>query len=111
MLPDGSLYTIQEYITKVEDDCLLESHRKHIDIQYMIEGHEEFKTYTTNCLTSTGEYNVEKDAEFWQGGVVASHSVLMPGSLIVVYSNQPHKGAIIHKEAEKIKKLVCKIEV
>ncbi len=110
-LPDGSLYTVQEYITKKEVDCNLESHRRHIDVQYVIEGHEEFKTYLNRGLTSTGEYNSGKDVELWQGGIVASHSVLVPGSLIVVYNNQPHKGAIIHKESEMVKKLVCKIEV
>lgn len=111
MLPDGSKYTIQEYVTKLEKDCVLESHRRHIDVQYMIEGCEEFKTYTNNCLTSTGYYNEEKDAEFWQGGVVASHSVLVPGSIIAVYNNQPHKGAIVHGQPENVKKIVCKIEV
>ena len=110
-LPENFTYTIQEYVTKVEDECVLESHRKHIDVQYMIEGREEFKTYTTNCLTSKGIYNSEKDTEYWQGGIVASQSVLVPGSLVVVYNNQPHKGAIIHKQVEKVKKLVCKIEV
>ncbi|MBR5419943.1 MAG: YhcH/YjgK/YiaL family protein [Lachnospiraceae bacterium] len=110
VLPDGSPYTIQEYTTKPEEECVLESHRRHIDVQYMIEGHEEFRIYTTNCLTSAGTYNEEKDAEFWKGGVVASHSLLIPGSLIVVYNGQPHKGAIMNNKAEKVKKLVCKIE-
>ena len=109
-LPDGSPYTIQEYMTKAEEECVLESHRRHIDIQFMIEGHEEFKNYSTAGLTSAGIYNEEKDAEFWQEGIVTSHSLLVPGSLIVVYANQPHKGAIIHGKAEKVKKLVCKIE-
>ena len=110
VLPDGSRYTIQEYVTKAEEDCVLETHRNHIDVQYMIEGHEEFKTYTTKCLTSTGKYNSEKDSEYWQGGVVASHIVLTPGSLIVVYNGQPHKGAIINKSAAQVKKLIYKIE-
>ena len=110
VLPDGSPYVIQEYTTKPERDCVIETHRRHIDIQYMLEGHEEFKTYTTNCLTSTGKYDPEKDAEFWKSGMVASHSVLGPGSLIVIYNGQPHKGAIIHKEKEHVTKLVCKIE-
>ena len=110
-LPDGSPYSIQEYITKKEDDCILESHRKHIDIQDVLEGHEELKIYATHCLTSTGIYDSEKDAEYWKNGAVVSHNVLVPGSLIIIHNNQPHKGAIIHKETEKVRKLVCKIEV
>ncbi len=110
-LPDGSIYTTQEYMTRVEEECIIETHRRHIDIQYIIEGYEEFKIYSTNCLTSTGKYNDVKDVEFWQGGVLVSHSVLVPGSLVVVYNGQPHKGAMIHKKSEKVKKIVCKIEV
>lgn len=111
VLPDGNIYTIQEYVTKSEADCIIETHRHHIDIQYIIEGNEEFNTYGTHCLTSTGEYNNKKDAEYWNDGIVATRSVLIPGSLIVVMSNQPHKGAILHKQSEKVRKLVCKIEV
>ena len=107
----GHPYTIQEYITKPESECIIETHRNHIDVQYMIEGHEEFKTYSTSCLTSRSEYNEQKDAEFWNGGIVSSQSILIPGSLIVVMNNQPHKGAIIFGQAEHVKKLVCKIEV
>ena len=108
---NNSFCTVQEYFTKSEDKCVLESHRRHIDIQYMIEGQEEFKTYLTDCLTSAGIYNSDKDVELWQNGVVATHSILVPGSLIVIYNNQPHKGAIIHKTVERVKKLVYKIEV
>lgn len=108
---DGNPYAIQEYETKEEADCVLESHRRHIDVQFLIEGHEKFKTYMTNGLTYLGEYNEENDTEYYQGGFVASHSVLVPGSLIVVYNGKPHKGAIQWDKPEKVKKLVCKIEV
>lgn len=111
VLPDGSKYVIQEYMTKTENECVLESHRHHIDVQYIIEGHEEFKTYATNCLTRFGVYNDDKDVDLWQSGMVISQSVLAPGSIIVVYNNQPHKGAIVHRRAEMVKKLVCKIKV
>lgn len=109
VLPDGSPYTIQEYITKPEEKCILESHRRHIDIQFMIEGHEELKNYSTEALTSTGEYDERKDTEYWKDGIVVTHNVLVPGSIIFMYANQPHKGAIIHGKPEKVKKLVCKI--
>ena len=111
VLPDGSTYTIQEYMTKPEEECVLESHRYHIDILYMIEGHERFRSYTANCLTNTGNYNSEKDTDYWQGGIVANDSVLVPGSLVVVYNGQPHKGAIVHRRSERIRKLVYKVEV
>ena len=76
----------------------------------MIEGHELFNMYTTSCLTSCGDYDVDKDVEFWNGGILLSQSLLNPGSLIVVYQGQPHKGAIRVDNSKVVKKVVCKIE-
>lgn len=110
-LEDGTPFTIQEYLTKEENDCVLESHRNHIDIQFMIEGREAFKTYSTACLAAAGAYDAQKDAEYWRGGVTETQSVLVPGSLIVVLNGQPHKGAICCGAVERVKKLVCKVQV
>ena len=111
VLPDGNPYTIQEYDTKEEADCLLESHRKHVDIQYMLSGSELLKTYQSNYLTSGGKYIEDKDVEFWQGGLETAQNVLVNGSMIVIYNGQPHKGAIQIGKSEKVRKLVCKVSV
>ena len=110
-LDDGTPFIIQEYTTKDEEKCVLESHRKHIDIQYMMQGSEVFKTYSTNCLSGEGHYNEEKDIDYWYDGIVECESLLVPGSLIIIYNGQPHKGAITSKKQTKVKKLVCKIDV
>lgn len=110
-LDDGISYSIQEYFTKEESECVLESHRNHIDLQYMISGTELFKMYSTECLTTKGIYNTEKDADYWKDGIVATQNILVPGSLVVVMVGQPHKGAITKKRRDKVKKLVCKIDV
>lgn len=108
---DGMLYSIQEYATKDESQCILESHRNHIDIQYMIAGTEVFKSYSTNCLTCSEPYDAVKDIEYWENGMVTTQTILVPGSLIVVMNGQPHKGAIQNSQPQKVKKLVCKIVV
>ena len=110
-LPDGTQYNLQVYHTKAEEDCVLESHRNHIDIQFMVDGSERFKMYSTNCLTKASAYNEEKDIEYWNGGLDATESILVPGSLIIVYNGQPHKGAIRLAESVRVRKVVCKIEV
>lgn len=110
-LPNGMEYTIQEYKTKNEDDCVVETHHSHIDIQYIISGCEIFKTYDSSSLISDGYYNSEKDVEYWKSGVEASSSILTTGSLIVVKDNVPHKGAVNFTKIESVKKLVCKIPV
>ena len=111
ILPNGNTYMIQEYDTREEEECVLETHCNHIDIQYMISGIECFKTYTCQCLTSKGKYNKDKDVEFWSDGLIATENVLFPGCLIIVYKGQPHKGAIRFGEKQHIRKVVCKIKV
>ena len=110
-LPDGCAYSIQEYFTKPENECVIESHRNHIDIQYMLEGSEEFKLYSEYCLTKESDYNSEKDVDYWQRGVTSSTSVLVKNSIIIVNNNQPHQGAIRYRNTSKVKKLVCKIDI
>ena len=105
---EGEPFTIQEYITRPAADCVIESHRRHIDVQYMLEGSEAFETFATHGLTG-GRYDSEKDAEYWQDGFAASRQILLPGSLIVVYQGQPHRGAMLQGHAQKVRKLVCKI--
>lgn len=107
----GNPYTIQEYSTKKEVDCVLESHRNHIDIQYIIEGHELIKTYMTSALTSAGMYDLDNDTEFWKNGMVSIESIMVPGSFIVIKNGQPHKGAISYGGVVRVKKLVCKIAI
>jgi uncharacterized protein, YhcH/YjgK/YiaL family len=108
---DGNSYTIQEYQTKEEDECVLESHRNHIDVQYMLDGEEEFITYMTSGLTYTGKYDEINDVEYWSNGIISAHTILVPGSLIVVNNGQPHKGAIKIRKSCSVRKLICKIGI
>lgn len=110
-LPNGDHFSIQEYTTKPESECVIESHRSHIDLQYILEGHEKFITYTLQGLTSAGEYNTSNDTEYWQTGIVSSESVLLPGSMIIVHNGIPHKGAVMWGNTENVRKVVYKIKI
>lgn len=110
-LPNGDYFTIQKYMTKTESECRIESHKNHIDIQYILEGHEKFITYTVQGLTSAGTYDIHNDTEYWQTGIVSSETVLMPGNMIIVYNGIPHKGAVMWGNAENVIKIVYKIKI
>lgn len=109
--PDGTSYVIQEYTTRQKGECPIEIHRNHTDIQYIIEGHEEFMIYSASCLSGSAGYDSVRDVELFEDGFITARNILIPGSLIVVYNGQPHQGAVIRNESETIKKLVCKIPV
>lgn len=111
IIEEGITYTVQEYDAKNEDDCVIECHRNHIDVQYIIEGCEEFVMYDSNGLVSSSEYDQNKDVELWESGIVSSRIVLVPGSFVVVYNGHPHKGAILCGTNRHVRKIICKIEI
>jgi|GEM_PF-1320720 len=63
------IYVIpQEYSLTKKEDRVIESHRKHIDIQVMMEGMEYLGYAEKNSLQSLG-YHEEHDFESWAGSL------------------------------------------
>ena len=110
-LADGTSYRISEYTTQDAKDCIIESHRNHIDVQFVISGSEWINLYAGAGLASVGEYNAEADAEFWQDGIIESRTIMRQGSIMVIKNNVPHMGCAQIDGPAKVKKLVCKVEV
>lgn len=111
ILSDGTPYKIQEYVSREEKYCDIESHRYHVDIHYMISGRERFSLYSERCLTSKGIYNEKDDVDLWNDGLVSTHSILVPGSIVVVMNNQPYKCSIAYEQQEHNKKLICRVRI
>lgn len=100
---------VQEYETK--DDAKYETHRKYIDIQYMIKG-KEFVGVTdkSNCSTCD-EYNPESDLEFMNINIDEDYQVLNEGDFLVFYPTDAHKPSINPKEKLNVKKVIVKVAV
>ena len=58
---------LDEYTTKDKQDTKYESHRKYIDIQYIIHGDESMGWKNREGLVNSTEYDEEKDLEFFEG--------------------------------------------
>ena len=101
----------QSYITKNKKDCLFESHKTYIDIQYMFEGDEIMEVENVNNLTITTEYN--PDLDYAKYAQTANSSVLKirESELAIFYPNDAHMPCIKIDENKKIIKAVFKILV
>ena len=110
-LPDGTPFTIQEYYTRDVEDCNIQTHRCHIEIQYLIEGLEKQFLYSAHSLISSGIYHEEDDCEIWEYGSLASVSIFTAGSIAIINPNQAHKDAVMFERPCKVKKIVCRIMV
>lgn len=103
-------YSLQEYETKPWEECILESHRKYIDIQWIAEGTEELQTCDVSCLALKNEYNEEKDIMFWKPQLNMTRVVLRDNTYIVLYPKDAHMGCIAVGKPEKVKKIVGKVK-
>lgn len=106
---DDFYYSVIEYDTKEMEQCKLESHRKYIDIQYIIEGEEVMKLSDTSALVKETEYDENNDIQFWKKTYNMTELTLKKDSYIVLYSKDAHMGGVNNNEVLKVKKIVGKV--
>ncbi len=102
---------IQTLTTKEKSEQKWEVHRKYIDIQYLIHGHEcmgygilkDFQTKVT-------EYDKEKDIEFLEGEVY-NYINLKEGDFVIFFPNDVHAPMLYDKQPKNIKKVIVKIAI
>lgn len=89
-----------------KEDARLETHRKYIDIQYLIESNETmgWKDYH-QCKNVLSPYDDSKDIEFYHDAP-SSFFKLIPGELVIFFPNDAHApmigGGLIKKAVVKI---------
>jgi len=83
----------------------LESHRKYIDVQYVISGDEKIGWRPTEGLTSTGDYEVARDIQFFSDEPSAWFG-LKPGEFAIFLPTDAHAplagSGAIHKAVVKV---------
>jgi YhcH/YjgK/YiaL family protein len=97
---------VQEYQTKPLAECKLESHKKYIDIQYVIRG-EEFMGVTTKNNQTIVEVNEEKDYTFYEGST--SLVRISKGMFTIFFPDDLHQPCVQTEFASEVKKVVIKV--
>ena len=103
--------SVQEYDTKDEKDCVTESHREYVDVQWIIKGEEAICVSDISRLQPEKEYSEEKDIAIWKPSIDMMRMVLTEGSYAVFYPEYAHKGCIAVNHPAKAKKIVGKIKI
>lgn len=108
-------FDVTEYISKPVEQCRFESHRKYVDIQWIIAGNERIDTAYISELDLDNFYDLDKDVVFWKERTNSTvlHTVLSPGSYTVFYPNNAHKPGITPYQGKegKVKKIVGKVRI
>lgn len=118
-LPDGK-YEIQgalmfalvsTYETRSSRECRFESHRKYLDIQCLIRGHEQIWVTDTSNLSITEPYVDEKDVCFFAPPKSAHRLEMEPGDFAVLFPEDGHMPGIAAGEPGEARKVVLKIDI
>lgn len=102
-------YTVLEYETFAEEKSIYESHRKYIDIQWVVSGYEALYITDINYLNPSDEYNEIKDVIHYYKSDNNTALLLSPGSCAVLFPKDAHRPARFNKEKCVVKKIVGKL--
>ena len=111
VLDESCFVLFQSYITKNKIDCLYESHKKYIDIQYIFDGCEIMEVENIANLQVSKEYDENLDyAKYFQSNN-ASSLVIRKNELAIFYPTDAHMPCIKVDKNVKVIKAVFKIAV
>jgi biofilm protein TabA len=105
----GMYAILQKYSPKDKADLLIESHRKFIDLQVMVEGKEYLGYAEKNTLCSMG-YDENHDTERLTGTL--TFFPFYQGFFVVLFPQDAHMPGVKHHGSTKVvKKIVIKIPI
>ncbi len=109
---DELFASVQKYDTKKDSECRAESHRKYIDIQYIIEGVEVMDVFGIKKAESSEPYSEEKDVEFFKDCEAATKCIVESGEYGIFMPHDVHKpGMALNNNPAPVKKIVVKVGV
>lgn len=111
VLDENCFVLEQSYTTKDKENCLFESHKNYIDIQYMFKGDEIMEVENVNNLEISSAYNENLDYAKHFQSTTSSSLKIKETEMAIFYPNDAHMPCIKIDENKKIIKAVFKILV
>lgn len=102
---------VSEYETKAVNENGYEAHRKFIDIQYLLKGTEKNCCLPIEKLKETKAYKEKIDAAFYEAEIPAQELMLGDGYFAIYWPQDGHMPCLTLDGAEKVKKVVIKVEI
>lgn len=99
---------VQEYQSKPLSQGFWESHRKYLDVQYVVSGVEQMGYANLTQLTA-GAYDADKDVIIHEGS--GSFVLLSAGMFAVMMPEDAHMPGIAVGNPHPVKKVVVKVAV
>lgn len=110
-LDDGNFALEQVYNAKERDECFFESHRKYIDIQFILSGEEIIEVSNATLLVVSLAYNEQADLIKYEDIKQASSIILKAGDAAIFYPQDAHMPCIKATDELKVVKAVVKVKI
>lgn len=110
-LASGSVAFDQVYATRGRDGCFFESHRKYIDIQFILEGEECIDVLPIGDLAVTKAYRDEKDVIKYADNPGGNRLRLRAGEGAVFFPEDGHMPGQFANATGVVRKTVVKVPV
>lgn len=110
-LGNNAYVNVESYNTYSFEERKYESHKKHVDIQYIITGSENILTADVETLFICQEYNEKSDIAFYDNSVSGQDNYLQAGEVLLLEPKDGHMPCISINDSIYVKKAVFKIPV
>lgn len=107
---DNLLAIVQEYDTKDPATEKLESHKKYIDVQYVVSGREKMGHALLQAQVPSRLYNPEDDFMLFDEAP-DFFSLITEGMFTIFYPTDLHMPCILHQQSSHVRKVVMKVSV
>lgn len=102
---------VQSYETGPATDKRFESHRLHLDVQYLLSGRERILHAPAPGLPTEVPYDEGKDVEFYQEPGASSSLLLRPGDFCILHPHDAHKPGCMAGGRDVVRKIVVKVRL
>lgn len=108
IVPGRCWATVSEYVPKTTNKGNIESHKKFIDLQYVLRGNEQMGL--AKDVTVKKEYNPDRDVAFWYSQNITYYNA-GPESFFLFFPSDIHQPSVHDgQETTQSRKVVIKIE-
>jgi YhcH/YjgK/YiaL family protein len=102
---------VQSYETGPGTEKRFETHRRHIDIQFIVSGRERILHLPFGSLEVETSYDEERDVVFYHDPPASSSVLLQPGDFAIFHPEDAHKGGCMAGARDPVRKVVVKVRV
>ena len=102
---------VQSYDTAPATAKRFETHRDHIDIQFIAAGRERVLHAPAGRLLAESPYDAARDVAFHHDPEASSSVLLEPGSFAVFYPADGHKPGCMAGGRDRVRKVVVKVRI